>query len=147
MGYLLLMDFKELLQRWIYVLLSAVYRSQDEQRNKTTYARSFSKPGAFKWVIPGVLPFYSGCNLQWCYENSQILPWTSTIPMRKNDRCWLLYKYRRLSIFMRGKEKSQDSTEIPQKHLVQTPWKGHWLHGQSCQDLLKRDQQSCHLPY
>ena len=62
MGYLLLMVFKELLQRWIYVLVSAVDRSQDEQRNKMTYSRSFSKPGAFKWVIPGMLPFYSGCN-------------------------------------------------------------------------------------
>lgn len=52
MGYLLLMDFKELLQRWIYVLLSAVYRSQDEQRNikKMTYSMSVSKTGVFKGV-------------------------------------------------------------------------------------------------
>lgn len=47
MGHLLLMDFKELLQRWIYVLLWAVYRSQDEQRHKMTYSRSFSKPGVY----------------------------------------------------------------------------------------------------
>lgn len=58
MGYLLLIDFKELLQRWIYVLLLEVYRSQDEQRHKITYSRSFSKPGVFKWVVPGILPFW-----------------------------------------------------------------------------------------
>lgn len=58
MGYLLLIDFKELLQRWIYVLLSEVYRSQDEQRHKITYSRSFSKPGVFKWVVSGILPFW-----------------------------------------------------------------------------------------
>lgn len=58
MGYLLLMDFKELLQRWIYVLLSEVYRSQEKERHKITYPRSFSKPGVFKWVVSGILPFW-----------------------------------------------------------------------------------------
>lgn len=58
MGYLLLMDFKELLQRWIYVLLSEVYRSEDEERHKITYSRSFSKPGVFKWAVSGILPFW-----------------------------------------------------------------------------------------
>lgn len=45
MGYFLPTDFKELSQRWIYVLLSLVYRSQDEQRNEMTYSRSFCEPG------------------------------------------------------------------------------------------------------
>lgn len=57
MEYLLLMDFEELLQKRIYVLLSEVYRSQDEERHKITYSRSFSKPGVFKWVS-GILPFW-----------------------------------------------------------------------------------------
>lgn len=63
MGYLLLMDFKELLQWWIYVLLSEVYRSQDEERHNITYSRSFSKPGVLKWVVSGILPFWSKLQL------------------------------------------------------------------------------------
>lgn len=152
MGYLLLMDFKKLLQRWIYVLLSAVYRSQDEQRNKMTYSRSFSKPGVFKRVIPGTLPFYSGSNLQRHYKNSQIPPWTSTIPIRKYDgsftniEVWTYsWRKRRKKLLTLGTW-YQDSTEMPQNHLVETPWKGHWLHRQSCRDLLNSDQHSFLLP-
>lgn len=157
MGYLLLMDFKELLQRWIYVLLSAVYRSWDEERNKMTYSRSFSKPGIFKWAILGMMPFYSGCNLQWRYENSQILPWTSTLLMRMHNGCQLFYKYRSLNIFMREKEKKLLTlgmwTRTVQKCSRSTlykhsgNWKWHQLHRQSCQDLLNRNQQSCPLPH
>jgi len=83
----------------------------DLRMNREIKSRSSSKPGAFRWGTQGMLPFYSGCNLQRHHENSLILP--STIPRIKHDGYYLFYIYRSLNIFMGGKgEKITNSRNV-----------------------------------
>lgn len=135
MGYFLPTDFKELSQRWIYVVLSLAYRSQDKQRNEMTYSRSSCEPGVCRQVTPGTLPFYSGCSLQQHYENGQLLPPTRTIPMRTHSGCQLFDKFVSLNTPRRKNKKGLA--------LGNGNGKVCYLHQQSYQHLLNRDAQIC----